>query len=176
MRVSRFFISTLKEAPSEAELPSHRLMLRAGYIRKLCQRPLYLDAIGTARAAQSRSSGARRDGQERRHRVADARRATRRTVAGDRTLGSVRPANAEDQGPAQQPVLFRPYARRGHHRHRAPRSKKLSPVAAEFLPDPDQVPRRSAPAFRRDARARVRDEGCVFFPQQLSKAWNRPTA
>ncbi len=35
MRVSQFFISTLKEAPSEAELPSHRLMLRAGYIRKL---------------------------------------------------------------------------------------------------------------------------------------------
>ncbi len=35
MRVSQFFISTIKEAPSEAELPSHRLMLRAGYIRKL---------------------------------------------------------------------------------------------------------------------------------------------
>jgi prolyl-tRNA synthetase len=35
MRVSQFFISTLKEAPSEAELASHRLMLRAGYIRKL---------------------------------------------------------------------------------------------------------------------------------------------
>ncbi len=35
MRVSNFFISTLKEAPAEAELPSHRLMLRAGYIRKL---------------------------------------------------------------------------------------------------------------------------------------------
>ena len=35
MRVSQFFISTLKEAPSEAELPSHKLMLRAGYIRKL---------------------------------------------------------------------------------------------------------------------------------------------
>ena len=35
MRVSQFFLSTLKEAPSEAELPSHRLMLRAGYIRKL---------------------------------------------------------------------------------------------------------------------------------------------
>ncbi len=35
MRVSRFFISTLKEAPSEAELPSHRLMMRAGYIKKL---------------------------------------------------------------------------------------------------------------------------------------------
>ncbi len=35
MRVSQFFISTLKEAPAEAELVSHRLMLRAGYIRKL---------------------------------------------------------------------------------------------------------------------------------------------
>ncbi|MEW5904159.1 MAG: proline--tRNA ligase [Pseudomonadota bacterium] len=35
MRVSRFFISTLKEAPSEAELPSHKLMLRAGYIKRL---------------------------------------------------------------------------------------------------------------------------------------------
>ena len=35
MRVSQFFISTQKEAPSEAELVSHRLMLRAGYIRKL---------------------------------------------------------------------------------------------------------------------------------------------
>ncbi len=35
MRVSQFFISTLKEAPSEAELSSHRLMMRAGYIKKL---------------------------------------------------------------------------------------------------------------------------------------------
>jgi prolyl-tRNA synthetase len=35
MRVSRFFLSTLKEAPAEAELVSHKLMLRAGLIRKL---------------------------------------------------------------------------------------------------------------------------------------------
>ena len=35
MRVSQFFISTQKEAPSEAELVSHRLMLRSGYIKKL---------------------------------------------------------------------------------------------------------------------------------------------
>ncbi|MDB5809366.1 MAG: proS [Betaproteobacteria bacterium] len=35
MRVSKFFLSTLKEAPSEAELISHRLMLRAGLIRRL---------------------------------------------------------------------------------------------------------------------------------------------
>ena len=35
MRASRFFISTLKEAPSDAEIVSHQLMLRAGMIRRL---------------------------------------------------------------------------------------------------------------------------------------------
>ena len=35
MRASRFFIGTLKEAPAEAELVSHQLMLRAGLIRRL---------------------------------------------------------------------------------------------------------------------------------------------
>jgi prolyl-tRNA synthetase len=35
MRASRFFISTLKEAPADAEVISHRLMVRAGMIKKL---------------------------------------------------------------------------------------------------------------------------------------------
>ena len=35
MRVSQFFLSTSKEAPSEAELISHQLMLRAGLIKRL---------------------------------------------------------------------------------------------------------------------------------------------
>jgi len=35
MRASQFFISTTKEAPSEAELISHKLMLRAGLIKRL---------------------------------------------------------------------------------------------------------------------------------------------
>ena len=35
MRASQFFLATLKEAPQEAELPSHKLMLRGGLIRKL---------------------------------------------------------------------------------------------------------------------------------------------
>ena len=33
MKASHFFISTLKEAPAEAALPSHKLMLRAGLIK-----------------------------------------------------------------------------------------------------------------------------------------------
>jgi prolyl-tRNA synthetase len=35
MKLSNFFISTLKEAPSEAEVISHQLMLRAGFIKRL---------------------------------------------------------------------------------------------------------------------------------------------
>ncbi|HUF20128.1 MAG TPA: proline--tRNA ligase [Burkholderiales bacterium] len=35
MRVSKFFVPTLKEPPADAELVSHKLMLRAGLIRKL---------------------------------------------------------------------------------------------------------------------------------------------
>jgi prolyl-tRNA synthetase len=35
MRYSQYLLPTLKEIPSEAEVPSHQLMLRAGMIRKL---------------------------------------------------------------------------------------------------------------------------------------------
>jgi len=35
MKASQFFISTLKEAPSDAEIVSHQLMLRAGMIKRL---------------------------------------------------------------------------------------------------------------------------------------------
>jgi prolyl-tRNA synthetase len=35
MRASQFFITTLKEAPTDAEVVSHKLMTRAGMIRKL---------------------------------------------------------------------------------------------------------------------------------------------
>jgi len=35
MRMSRLFSQTLREAPSEAEIPSHQLLLRAGFIRQL---------------------------------------------------------------------------------------------------------------------------------------------
>ena len=35
MRYSQYFIPTVKETPSDAEVISHQLMLRAGMIRKL---------------------------------------------------------------------------------------------------------------------------------------------
>ena len=35
MKASQFFISTLKEAPADAEVVSHQLMMRAGMIKRL---------------------------------------------------------------------------------------------------------------------------------------------
>ncbi len=35
MKASQFFVSTLKEAPADAEVASHQLMLRAGFIKRL---------------------------------------------------------------------------------------------------------------------------------------------
>ncbi|MCK5497919.1 MAG: proline--tRNA ligase, partial [Gammaproteobacteria bacterium] len=35
MRISQYLIATLREAPSEAEIISHQLMLRAGMIRRI---------------------------------------------------------------------------------------------------------------------------------------------
>jgi prolyl-tRNA synthetase len=35
MRASKFYLSTLKEPPQEAELVSHQLMIRAGFVKRL---------------------------------------------------------------------------------------------------------------------------------------------
>ena len=35
MRISQLFFTTLRDDPADAEMPSHRLLLRAGYVRQL---------------------------------------------------------------------------------------------------------------------------------------------
>ncbi|MGC9349725.1 MAG: hypothetical protein ACP5JG_16420 [Anaerolineae bacterium] len=35
MRMTKLFSNTLREAPSEAQITSHQLLLRAGFIRQL---------------------------------------------------------------------------------------------------------------------------------------------
>ena len=46
MRMSRLFTQTLREPPSEAEVTSHRLLLRAGFIRQLAAGIFSDDAPG----------------------------------------------------------------------------------------------------------------------------------
>ena len=35
MRLSQLFFTSLRDDPADAEMPSHRLLLRAGYVRQL---------------------------------------------------------------------------------------------------------------------------------------------
>ena len=49
MRLSQYFLPLLRENPSEAQIVSHRLMLRAGMIRQILGRDLFLAAAGAAR-------------------------------------------------------------------------------------------------------------------------------
>ena len=42
MRWNSLFIPTLRDAPSDAEVVSHKLLLRAGYVRQLSRRAVLL--------------------------------------------------------------------------------------------------------------------------------------
>ena len=122
---SKLFIPTLRETPAEAEVASHQLLLRAGYIRQLsagiynylflAQRSLLkiqqivreeMDAIG---AQELLSAGAEPG----------------RDLAGIRPLGR----HGRQHVPAEGPLRPRPVpghdARRGHDLHRARRTAQL---------------------------------------------------
>ena len=42
--MSKLFVQTLREFPSDAEVVSHKMLGRAGYIKKTCPRSLYIYA------------------------------------------------------------------------------------------------------------------------------------
>ncbi len=60
MRWSKYPINTAKEDPSEAEVESHRLMLRAGLIRRLAAGIYTWTPLACAACARSRTSCARK--------------------------------------------------------------------------------------------------------------------
>ena len=66
LRMSTLFVRTLRDDPADAEVPSHRLLVRAGYIRRAAPGHLHLAAAGPARAAQRRDDHPRGDGRDRR--------------------------------------------------------------------------------------------------------------
>ena len=79
---------------------------------------------------------------------------------------ALRQGAAAHQGPQRPRLLLRADPRGGGHRPRAPRSPLVPRAADEPLPDPDEVPRRGAPALRPHARPRVHHEGRVLLPRR----------
>ena len=169
MRVSQFFISTLKEAPAEAELVSHKLMLRAGLIKRLASglytwMPLGLRVLrkveNIVREEMNRGGAIEL--------LMPAVQPAELWQESGR-WEQYRPGDAAHQGPPRARLLLRPDPRGGDHRHRAPRNQELPPAAAELLPDPDQVPRRDPAALRRHARPRIRHEGRLLLPRRTTQ-------
>ncbi len=59
MRLSRYFMPVLKETPAEAQIVSHRYMLRAGMIKQQQAGHLFLAAAGLSGAEADRADRAR---------------------------------------------------------------------------------------------------------------------
>ena len=86
MRFSNFGLTTLKEVPADAEIVSHKLMLRAGLIRRLASGLFTWMPLGL-RVLRKLKRCAGRNGRSRRTRAADACSPAGGTLAGIRALG-----------------------------------------------------------------------------------------
>ena len=168
MKASQFFISTLKEAPADAEVVSHQLMLRAGFIKRLSAgiysyMPMGLRVIRKVEAI--------------------VREEMNRAGAVELLMPVVQPAEFwQESGRFEQygPELLRVKDRHERDFVIQPTSEEVITDIArqelrsyralprELLSHPDQVPRRAPAAVRRHARARVHDEGRVFLRSRCS--------
>ena len=169
MRLSRYFLPILRETPKEAEIVSHRLMLRAGMMRQEAAGiyaflPLGLRVLD--KICQHRARGAE---PLRRDRAADADDPVGRPVARERPLRRLRQGDAAHQGPARARHAVRPDQRGDDHRHLPRLCALLQGSAAQPLSHPVEVPRRGAAALRADARARVPDEGRLFVRRRSGR-------
>jgi prolyl-tRNA synthetase len=86
MRVSRLLLVTLRDDPAEAEIPSHRLLLRAGYIRRVAS-GIYAYLPLLWRVLQKISAIVRQEMVHRRPRNPPAPTAARRPLDPQRPLG-----------------------------------------------------------------------------------------
>jgi prolyl-tRNA synthetase len=92
MRLSRYFLPILRDTPKEAEIVSHRLMLRAGMIRQ--QSAGIYSWLPLGLRVLNKISAVVRD------RDPDADRSVGRSLARERALRRLWQGDAAHQGPA----------------------------------------------------------------------------
>ncbi len=85
-RWSQLFIPTLREAPADAEVASHKYLVRAGYIRQLGAGIYSYLFLGQRSLSEDHQHRSRRDGQDRAG-VLSAGAESARSVGGERALG-----------------------------------------------------------------------------------------
>lgn len=59
-RLSELFVRTLRDDPADAEVPSHKLLIRAGYVRPVAPGVYSRLPLGCGCCARSRTSFAKR--------------------------------------------------------------------------------------------------------------------
>ena len=160
MKASQFFISTLKEAPADAEVASHQLMMRAGLIKKLGAgiynyMPMGLRVIRKVEAI--------------------VREEMNRAGAVEMTMPVIQPAElwqetgrfeqdgpgaAAHQGPARPRLRGAADQRGSRHRHGARQEiKSYKQLPKNFYQIQTKFRDERRPRFGSDARARVHHEG-----------------
>ena len=159
MRLSRYFLPILRETPKEAEIVSHRLMLRAGMMRQEAAGIYAFLPLGFRVLQKICADRARGAEPLRRHRIADADHSVRRSLARKRALRGLRQGNAAHQGPPRARHAVRADQRGDDHRDLPFLRSLVQGSSAQPLPYPVEIPRRGAPALRADARPRIPDEG-----------------
>ena len=162
LRMSTLLLKTLREEPADAEVPSHRLLLRAGYIRRaapggytwLPLGKLVLDRVTRVVREEMTAVG----GQEVSFPALLPREpydvSGRWTEYGDDIFTLTRPARRR--------IPARAHARGDVHPAGAGHDQLVPGLSAGAVPGADQVPGRGPAARRAAARARVPDEGRVF--------------
>ena len=170
MRMSSLFLRTLRENPADAEVPSHQLLVRAGYIRRVSPGiytwlPLGLKVL---------------------RRVETIVREEMDAIGAQELLFPAllprEPYEASGRWDEYGDNVFRLKDRKGNDYLLGPTHEEMFTLAvkdmyqlvqgpaAVALPDPDQVPRRGAAARRRAARARVRHEGQLLVRHRRGRA------
>ena len=161
-RLSHFFLRTLREDPADAEVTSHRLLVRAGYIRR--QAPGIFAWLPLGLKVKAKIEGIIRDemtnaGAYEVHFPALVPRDPYEQSGRWETYGN---GIFRLQGPQGCRLPPRSDARGAVHAAREGPVLVVQGPAAGDLPDPGQVPRRGASPRRPPARPRVHDEGRVL--------------
>ena len=117
MRLSAYFLPLLRENPSEAQIVSHRLMLRAGMIRQSSAGIYSWLPLGFRVLQKVEQIVREEQDRGRRARSADADDPAGRSVARERALRGLRQGDAAHHRPARARHALRPDQRGADHRH-----------------------------------------------------------
>ena len=175
-RMSTLFLRTLREDPADAEVPSHRLLVRAGYIRRAAPGHLHLAAAGLRGAAQGRArSSARRW----------TRSAPRRCTS--RRCCRASPTRPPAAGPSTATNIFRLKDRKGADYLLGPTHEEMFTLLVKDLYSSykdlpltlyqiqTKYRDEARPRAGHPARPRVRDEGLLLLRHRRRRAATRPT-